>query len=429
MSDLIIKEVFAYEVLDSRGNPTLATEITLSDESSSMSYLPSGASTGKHEALEKRDLDENRYSGKGVLKAVNTVNKEIRQLLIGLNPLDQKNIDLMLCQADGTKDKSNFGANSILGASLAILKVSSKSKKLPLYQYLNLKFKEFFDDDIEPKLPIPMMNILNGGVHADNPLDFQEFMIQPSRFQDFKSAIQCGVEIFHQLKEILKKEKLNTSIGDEGGFAPQLNSPEEALDLIVRAIEQSGYKPGVEVFISLDCASSELLESDQYLLKGIDRSMNSTELVNYLENLRSKYPISSIEDGLAEEDWQGWKLLTEKLGSTTQLIGDDIFVSNTERIRKGVDQNVANSVLVKINQVGTIYEALEALNFSKKNNYKPVISHRSGETEDTSIADICIATGSRQIKTGAPSRTDRVAKYNRMLILEEKFNLSFSGKR
>jgi len=429
VSDLIIKEVFAYEVLDSRGNPTLATEITLSDDSSSMSYLPSGASTGKHEALEKRDLDENRYSGKGVLKAVNTVNKEIRQLLIGLNPLDQKNIDLMLCQADGTKDKSNFGANSILGASLAILKVSSKSKKLPLYQYLNLKFKEFFDDDIEPKLPIPMMNILNGGVHADNPLDFQEFMIQPSRFQDFKSAIQCGVEIFHQLKEILKKEKLNTSIGDEGGFAPQLNSPEEALDLIVRAIEQSGYKPGVEVFIGLDCASSELLESDQYLLKGIDRSMNSTELVNYLENLRSKYPISSIEDGLAEEDWQGWKLLTEKLGSTTQLIGDDIFVSNTERIRKGVDQNVANSVLVKINQVGTIYEALEALNFSKKNNYKPVISHRSGETEDTSIADICIATGSRQIKTGAPSRTDRVAKYNRMLILEEKFNLSFSGKR
>jgi enolase len=242
VNDLIIKEVFAYEVLDSRGNPTLATEITLSDESSSLSYLPSGASTGKYEALEKRDLDENRYSGKGVLKAVNTVNKEISQLLIGLNPLDQKNIDLVLCQADGTEDKSNFGANSILGASLAILKVSSKSQKLPLYQYLNLKSKEFFDEDIEPKLPIPMMNILNGGVHADNPLDFQEFMIQPASFQDFKSAIQCGVEIFHQLKEILKKEKLNTSIGDEGGFAPQLNSPEEALDLIIRATEQSGYK-------------------------------------------------------------------------------------------------------------------------------------------------------------------------------------------
>jgi len=423
MSNQLIKEVSAYEVLDSRGYPTLATEITLSDESSSLSYVPSGASTGKYEALEKRDLDEKRYRGRGVLKAVSIVNKEIRELLVGLDPLDQKNIDQILCQADGTKNKSNFGANSILGASLANLRVSAKSQNLPLYKYLNLKSKEFINKEIEPKLPVPMMNILNGGVHADNPLDFQEFMIQPVGFQSFKSAIQCGVEIFHQLKVLLKNKRLSTSVGDEGGFAPNLSTPEEALDFIVKATEESGYRPGVEVMICIDCASSEFFQKDKYLLKGMKKNFSSIELVNYLQLLKSKYPISSIEDGLGEDDWNGWKILTQKLGSTTQLVGDDIFVSNPERIKKGIDQKVANSVLVKINQIGTISEALEAVNLSIEYGYKPIISHRSGETEDTSISDICVGIGVGQIKIGAPSRTDRVAKYNRLLILEEKFNL------
>ena len=292
-----------------------------------------------------------------------------------------------------------------------------------MFQYLNLKSNDFFSVDVEPKLPIPMMNIINGGVHADNPIDFQEFMVQPIGFQTFKSSIRCGVEIYHQLKDLLKKKKLNTCVGDEGGFGPELSTPEEALDLIIQAIEMSGYKPGVEVFICLDCASSEFFEKGKYLFRGMEKSFSSIELVDYLESLKSNYPISSIEDGLDEDDWEGWKALTEKLGATTQLVGDDIFVSNSERIKKGIDQNVANSVLVKINQVGTISEALEAVNLSKEHDYKPVISHRSGETEDTSIADICVGTGTGQIKTGAPCRTERVAKYNRLMILEEKFNL------
>tara|TARA_B100000586_G_C20104211_1_gene426466 strand:- start:1005 stop:2303 length:1299 start_codon:yes stop_codon:yes gene_type:complete len=423
MSRQQIKEVSAYEVLDSRGNPTLATEITLSDESSSISYVPSGASTGKYEALEKRDLDPQRYRGKGVINAVNCVNNEIKELLIGLNPLDQNNIDLILCKADGTENKTNFGANSVLGASLANLKVSAKSQKIPLYKYLNLKLKELFDKEIEPKLPIPMMNIINGGAHADNPLDFQEFMIQPTGFQTFKLATQCGVEIFHQLKALLKEKKLTTSVGDEGGFSPNLSTPEEVLDLIIQAIEVSGYRPGEEVMICIDCASSELFQNDKYLLKGIGKNFSSIELINYLKDLKSKYPISSIEDGLDEDDWNGWKILTKELGPTTQIVGDDIFATNPERIKKGIDHKVANSVLVKINQIGTISEALVAFNLSVENGYKPIISHRSGETEDTSISDICLGLGVEQIKIGAPSRTDRVAKYNRLLILEEKFNL------
>ncbi len=423
MSRQQIKEVSAYEVLDSRGNPTLATEITLSDESSSISYVPSGASTGKYEAIEKRDLDPQRYRGKGVINAVNCVNNEIKELLIGLNPLDQNNIDLILCKADGTENKTNFGANSVLGASLANLKVSAKSQKIPLYKYLNLKLKELFDKEIEPKLPIPMMNIINGGAHADNPLDFQEFMIQPTGFQTFKLATQCGVEIFHQLKALLKEKKLTTSVGDEGGFSPNLSTPEEVLDLIIQAIEVAGYRPGDEVMICIDCASSELFQNDKYLLKGIGKNFSSIELINYLKDLKSKYPISSIEDGLDEDDWNGWKILTKELGPTTQIVGDDIFATNPERIKKGIDHKVANSVLVKINQIGTISEALVAFNLSVENGYKPIISHRSGETEDTSISDICLGLGVEQIKIGAPSRTDRVAKYNRLLILEEKFNL------
>ena len=427
MSKLRIEEISAFEVLDSRGNPTVASEVRLSDNSSSIAYVPSGASTGKYEALEIRDEDETRFLGRGVSKAVNLINKEIKELLTGLDPLDQSNIDTILCKADGTDNKSNLGANSILAVSLANLRASAGSRNLPLYEHINLIYKDLFEVEEKPTLPIPMMNILNGGVHADNKIDFQEFMIQPSGFNSFKSSLQCGVEIFHQLKEQLKQQKLNTSVGDEGGFAPQLKSAEEALDLILQAIDVSGYKAGSQVFICLDCASSELFDEEKYLLEGVEKSFNSAEMIGYLETLRSKYPISSIEDGLDEEDWDGWKVLTERLGSSTQLVGDDIFATNTNRIKKGIKQNVANSVLVKINQIGTISEVMEAVNLSKENSYKTVVSHRSGETEDTSIADIAIGLCSGQIKAGAPSRTDRVAKYNRMLILEEKFNIPFSS--
>ena len=427
MSKLRIEEISAFEVLDSRGNPTVASEVRLSDNSSSIAYVPSGASTGKYEALEIRDEDETRFLGRGVSKAVNLINKEIKELLTGLDPLDQSNIDTILCKADGTDNKSNLGANSILAVSLANLRASAGSRNLPLYEHINLIYKDLFEVEEKPTLPIPMMNILNGGVHADNKIDFQEFMIQPSGFNSFKSSLQCGVEIFHQLKEQLKQRKLNTSVGDEGGFAPQLKSAEEALDLILQAIDVSGYKAGSQVFICLDCASSELFDEEKYLLEGVEKSFNSAEMIRYLETLRSKYPISSIEDGLDEEDWDGWKVLTERLGSSTQLVGDDIFATNTNRIKKGIKQNIANSVLVKINQIGTISEVMEAVNLSKENSYKTVVSHRSGETEDTSIADIAIGLCSGQIKAGAPSRTDRVAKYNRMLILEEKFNIPFSS--
>ena len=427
MSKLRIEEISAFEVLDSRGNPTVASEVRLSDNSSSIAYVPSGASTGKYEALEIRDEDETRFLGRGVSKAVNLINKEIKELLTGLDPLDQSNIDTILCKADGTDNKSNLGANSILAVSLANLRASAESRNLPLYEHINLIYKDLFEVEEKPTLPIPMMNILNGGVHADNKIDFQEFMIQPSGFNSFKSSLQCGVEIFHQLKEQLKQRKLNTSVGDEGGFAPQLKSAEEALDLILQAIDVSGYKAGSQVFICLDCASSELFDEEKYLLEGVEKSFSSAEMIGYLETLRSKYPISSIEDGLDEEDWDGWKVLTERLGSSTQLVGDDIFATNTNRIKKGIKQNIANSVLVKINQIGTISEVMEAVNLSKENSYKTVVSHRSGETEDTSIADIAIGLCSGQIKAGAPSRTDRVAKYNRMLILEEKFNIPFSS--
>tara|TARA_Y100001949_G_scaffold176278_1_gene188769 strand:- start:2824 stop:4107 length:1284 start_codon:yes stop_codon:yes gene_type:complete len=427
VSKLRIEEISAFEVLDSRGNPTVASEIRLSDNSSSIAYVPSGASTGKYEALEIRDEDEARFLGRGVSKAVNLINKEIKELLTGLDPLDQNNIDAILCKADGTDNKSNLGANSILAVSLANLRASARSRNLPLYEHINLIYKDLFEVEEKPTLPVPMMNILNGGGHADNKIDFQEFMIQPSGFNSFKSALQCGVEIFHQLKEQLKRQKLNTSVGDEGGFAPQLKSAEEALDLILQAIDVSGYKAESQVSICLDCASSELFDEEKYLLEGVEKSFNSAEMIGYLETLRSKYPISSIEDGLDEEDWDGWKVLTERLGSSTQLVGDDIFATNTNRIKKGIKQNVANSVLVKINQIGTISEVMEAVNLSKDNGYKTVVSHRSGETEDTSIADIAIGLCSGQIKAGAPSRTDRVAKYNRMLILEEKFNIPFSS--
>ena len=425
MSNEIIKGVVAYEVLDSRGNPTLATEITLSNNTSSTAFVPSGASTGKHESIEKRDHDPERYLGKGVSQAISLVNGKIRDLITGLDPFNQKELDTILCKADGTDNKSKLGSNTLLSVSLANLRVSSKCQQLPLFKYINKLSNEFFIKPIETGLPVPMMNILNGGVHADNKLDFQEFMIQPLGFQNLKSSIRCGVEVFHELGNVLKKKNLSTSVGDEGGYAPKLNSTEEALELIIQAIELAGYKPGLEVFICLDCASSELFGKKKYSLKGMEREYETLELISYLKNLRSKFPISSIEDGLDEDDWNGWKKLTEELGNNTQIVGDDLFVTNETRIKKGIRNKAANSVLIKMNQIGTVSETLKAISLTKDNNFRTIISHRSGETEDTSIADLSVGVNSGQIKTGAPSRSERVAKYNRLLIIEEKFKLKF----
>ena len=428
MAKLTIKDILAFEVLDSRGNPTLAAEVILSDNNSSIAYVPSGASTGKYEALESRDKDKSRFRGKGVLKAVSFIRNELKESVIGLDPLDQKAIDTNLCKADGTDNKSILGANSILAVSLANLRASALTRSMPLYQYIYSLNKEFSKLNKEPILPAPMLNILNGGVHADNKIDFQEFMIQPLGFDTFKLALQCGAEIFYELKNLLKNKNLSTSIGDEGGFAPQLETTEEALDLILEAIKTSGYVAGKDVFICLDPASSEFFQENKYILQGADKSFNSEEMISYFETLISKYPIYSIEDGLGEDDWEGWKSLTETLGSEIQLVGDDLFATNTKRIKKGIETNAANSVLIKINQIGTISETLEAINLSQENGFKTVISHRSGETEDTSIADLAVGLAAGQIKTGAPSRTDRVSKYNRLIILEEKFKIPFVGK-
>ena len=428
MEKVVIQEIRAYEVLDSRGNPTLGVEVFLSDGTQSIAFVPSGASTGQYEARERRDCDDKRFGGKGVLKAASTINKDINFLLRKLEPTEQQEIDSLMCKADGSDNKINYGANAILGVSIACAKAAAQSLNLDLFSYLNHKANEIFDQEINKRLPVPMMNILNGGVHADNPIDFQEFMIQPIGFNNFKRSIQCGVEIFHTLKGILKKKNLSTSIGDEGGFAPHISSPDEALNLIIEAIELSGYKPEREVMISLDVAASELYKGNKYILKGIDKQFSSTEFIDYLSKLKNNYPISSIEDGLAEDDWQGWTLMKEKLGRKLQLVGDDLFVTNSERLKRGIDCNAANAVLIKINQIGTITETLRTINLAISNNYKTVISHRSGETEDTTIADLAVAVGAGQIKTGAPCRSDRNAKYNRLLIIEEKFNLNYLGR-
>jgi len=425
VAKLIIKDILAFEVLDSRGNPTVAAEVILSDNSSSVAFVPSGASTGKHEALELRDQDKSRFNGKGVLKAVNFINNQIKESVIGLDPLDQKTLDLNLCKADGTDGKKVFGANSILAVSISNLKASAISKSVPLYQHIYSLYKEVSKVNRKPILPVPMMNILNGGVHADNSIDFQEFMIQPLRFNTFKSALRCGVEIFHELKKLLKDRGLNTSVGDEGGFAPQLKNAEEAIELILKAIKTSGYKAGKDVFLCLDTASSEFFQENKYFFEGEDKFLGTEEMISYFKALISKYPINSIEDGLHEDDWEGWKALTKSLGSEVQLVGDDLFATNSTRIRRGIEEKVANSVLIKMNQIGTISETLEALSMSQERGYKTVISHRSGETEDTFISDLAIGSAAGQIKTGAPSRTDRVSKYNRLLILEKKFKIPF----
>ena len=418
-----IKSIKGFEIIDSRGNPTVAATVSLEDGSSGTAFVPSGASTGQHEAIEKRDGDKTRYSGKGVLDAVGSIQTEIDSLLKGKNPDDLIINDQLMIDFDDTANKSNLGANSILAVSMASAKAAANSRKIPLYSFLNEKYSEFSKEKVIKNLPLPMMNILNGGAHADNPIDFQEFMIQPKGFSSFAESLRAGIEVFQTLKGILKSKGLSTSVGDEGGFAPNLKSPEEALDLIMIAIEKSGYKPGDQISLCLDIAATEFYSNSSYHLEGMKKSFTTIEMINYIKELCLKYPITSVEDGLDEDDWEGWEQLTESIGTDVQLVGDDLFVTNPERITKGVETHAANAVLVKVNQIGTLLETFDAIKTSTKNNFQTVISHRSGETEDTFIADLAVGVGSGQIKTGAPSRSDRVAKYNRLLMIEAETDL------
>ncbi|MEY8302798.1 phosphopyruvate hydratase [Anaerosalibacter bizertensis] len=409
----MITDVYAREVLDSRGNPTVEVEVWTETDAFGRALVPSGASTGAFEAVELRDGDKDRYLGKGVMKAVDNVNSIIAPEIIGMNVLDQVGIDQVLIELDGTDNKGKLGANAILGASLAVARAAANELGLPLYQYIG---------GVNGKvLPVPMMNILNGGEHADNNVDIQEFMIMPVGANSFREALQMGAEVFHSLKAVLKDKGLNTAVGDEGGFAPNLTSNEEALKTIVEAIEKAGYKPGEDVRLALDVAATEIYDEEKkmYILAGEGKEYTVEELVNYYEEMVNKYPIISIEDGLAEEDWEGWKLMTERLGDKIQIVGDDLFVTNTERLEKGIELGVSNSVLVKLNQIGTLTETLNTIEMAKVHGYTAVVSHRSGETEDTTIADLVVGTNAGQIKTGAPSRTDRVAKYNQLLRIED----------
>ena len=416
MSYLEIEKVIGREILDSRGNPTVEAEVYLIDGTVGRGTAPSGASTGEFEALELRDNDKARYLGKGVSKAVENINTVINDAIVGMNASDIYAIDKAMIKADGTKDKSKLGANAILAVSIACCRAASISLDIPLYRFLGGASGN--------RLPVPMMNILNGGKHADNTVNIQEFMIMPTSGKDFAENLQMGVETYHNLKKVLKSKGYSVAVGDEGGFAPNLQSEEEALDVIVEAIKKAGYIPGKDISIALDVASTEMYDEAKkvgkngYLFWKTGTFKTSDEMIDYLEELVQKYPIVSIEDGLAEEDWNSWKKLTQKLGSKIQLVGDDLFVTNTDRLRKGIKNKVANSILIKPNQIGTLTETLDAIELAKKNGYKAVISHRSGETEDTTIADLAVATNSGQIKTGAPCRTDRVAKYNRLLNIE-----------
>ena len=409
----IITDVYAREVLDSRGNPTVEVEVWTESGSFGRALVPSGASTGAFEAVELRDADKERFVGKGVIKAVENVNNIIAEEIIGLDVFEQTAIDKLMIRLDNTHNKSKLGANAILGVSLAVARAAADELGMPLYQYVG---------GVNAKtLPVPMMNILNGGEHADNNVDIQEFMVMPVGAKSFKEALRMGTEIFHNLKSVLKSKGLNTAVGDEGGFAPNLSSNEEALKTIVEAIEKAGYKPGEEIMLALDVAATEMYDADKkvYNLAGEGRVLTVNEMIDYYEELVNKYPIISIEDGLAEDDWDGWKLLTERLGNRIQLVGDDLFVTNTERLSKGIELGISNSVLVKLNQIGTLTETLDTIEMAKTHGYTAVISHRSGETEDTTIADLAVAMNAGQIKTGAPSRTDRVAKYNQLLRIED----------
>jgi enolase len=415
-----ITSIKAIQVLDSRGLPTIACRITLDNALTAGVMVPSGASTGAKEAIELRDgLDA--YMGKGVLKAVRNINEIISPVLLGLNPLEQEKIDYQLIKLDGTEDKSNLGANAILAVSLAVCRVAAKDMDKSLHKYFADIFKDITGNSVEPSLPIPMLNILNGGEHADNNIDIQEFMIIPKGAKTFKEVIRWSSEIYWNLKSILQQKKLSTGVGDEGGFAPNLQSNEEAIKLIIEAIKISGLIPGDDVFIALDCAASEFYDGKNYNLAGEGKSLDSESFSDYLESLVDKYPIISIEDGMDENDSEGWKILTEKIGSKCQLVGDDLFVTNKTIFQEGIENNLANSILIKFNQIGSITETIETINIANQNNYKSIISHRSGETEDTTISDLAVGLGAGQIKTGAPCRSDRVAKYNRLLWIEEEF--------
>jgi enolase len=420
MTEII--DVFAREILDSRGNPTIEVEVFTSGGYSGVAAVPSGASTGTYEAVELRDGDKARFGGKGVLKAVQNVNDVIASELEGIDVTEQKLIDEILIKLDGTKNKEKLGANAILGVSLACAKAAANTLGLPLYRYIGGTFAHV--------LPAPMMNILNGGKHADNNVDLQEFMIMPLGATSFKEALRMGVETFHSLKKILNEKNYTTSVGDEGGFAPNLKSNEEAFEVILRAIEAAGYKPGSNIYLAIDAAASEFFKNGKYHLEAEkDKDKNSSELIEYYTYLTSKYPIISIEDGLAEEDWDGWKKLTEKLGSKIQLVGDDLFVTNTERLQKGINMGIANSILIKLNQIGTLTETIAAVEMAKKASYTAIVSHRSGETEDTTIADLSVALNTGQIKTGSASQTDRICKYNQLLRIEDELldEAAFSG--
>ena len=418
-----INSIEGFEVIDSRGNPTVGAKVNLEDACSGIALVPSGASTGQHEANEKRDGDATRYSGKGVLTAVESIEKEIGPLLKGKDIEDLLANDKLMIDSDGTANKKNFGANAILAVSMASANAASTSRNVPLYRFLNEQYSSYCNQEIIPSLPIPMMNILNGGAHADNPIDFQEFMIQPKGFNSFSESLRAGIEIFHTLKNILTSKGLNTAVGDEGGFAPNLKSPEEALDLIMTAIEGAGYSPGDQVALCLDIAATEFYSNSIYRLDGMNEKFSSNEMIGYIKDLCRKYPITSVEDGLDEDDWSGWTKLTESLGSEVQLVGDDLFVTNPDRIERGIKEKSANAVLIKVNQIGTLFETFESVKTSVSNNFNTVISHRSGETEDTFIADLAVSLASGQIKTGAPSRSDRVAKYNRLLMIESESGL------
>jgi enolase len=413
--DLSIVGVHAREILDSRGNPTVEAEVSLGDGSMGRAAVPSGASTGEHEAVELRDGDQSRYSGKGVLNAVGNVNAVIADALQGMDATNQRQIDNAMLELDGTPNKAKLGANAILAVSMACARASAAALKVPLYRYLGGIGANV--------LPVPMMNILNGGAHADSNVDFQEFMAMPVGAETFSEALQWGAEVFHTLKGVLKKRGYSTSVGDEGGFAPSLKANVEAIEVILEAIGQAGFRPGVEVAIALDPAASEFFDKDRsrYVFKKSDKSVKtSQELVRFWADWVRQYPIISIEDGLAEDDWDGWRAMTDELGDKIQLVGDDIFVTNTERLSRGIDEDVANSILIKVNQIGSVSETLDAIDMARRNAYTAVISHRSGETEDTFIADLAVATGAGQIKTGSVSRTDRVAKYNQLLRIEEE---------
>jgi len=417
----LIKSIHGRQIIDSRGNPTVEVDITLDDNSFGRASVPSGASTGAHEAIELRDLDYNSYFGKGVQNAINGINTEISENLIGKNAYNQSEVDQLMCNLDGTPNKARLGANAILGVSMAVAKASAMSNKQNLFEYLGTNFSNL--------LPVPMMNIINGGEHADNEIDIQEFMIMPLAASSISDAIRMGSEIFHTLKSELKSDGLSTGIGDEGGFAPNLSSTERALDYILQAIEKAGYVPGEQVSLALDCAATEYYQDELYILNGSGCNFDRKQNVKFLKRLISNYPIISIEDGMAEDDWLGWKMLTEEIGDRCQLVGDDLFVTNTKRLQRGINEKAANSLLVKVNQIGTLTETIEAVKLAHENNFTCVMSHRSGETEDSTIADLAVATNCGQIKTGSLARSDRLAKYNQLIRIEEVLgtNAKYAG--